>query len=103
MGDTPDGLLTSLEITRRNPTQIESRQERVEALRSPCPLRQDRRGEANAFVGFRRSTDASFWFLDFDRANPTESFLPVHVRDERHARGRPQAEDRRSKGGMCRI
>jgi hypothetical protein len=60
-----------VEITCRNPTQIESRLECVEALRSPCPLRQDRRGEANAFAGFRRSTVARFWFVHFDRANPS--------------------------------
>ena len=34
-----------LKIARRNPAQIESRQERVEALRSSRPFRQDRRGD----------------------------------------------------------
>src|ERR1017187_3334635 len=36
-----------LEVSGRDATQIKNRQKRIQALRSPCPQRQDRRGEAN--------------------------------------------------------
>src|SRR5712675_2606186 len=35
-----------LEVSGRDATQIKNRQKRIQALRSPCPRRQDRRGEA---------------------------------------------------------
>src|SRR5271166_3975057 len=59
-----------LKIACRNPAQIEHRQERIEALRSSRPFRQDRRGEANALTRCRRGAIASFRLLHFDRANP---------------------------------
>src|ERR1035441_5472724 len=34
-----------LEVSSRDATQIKHRQQRIQALRSPCPQRQDRRGE----------------------------------------------------------
>src|SRR5258708_27767428 len=36
-----------LEVAGRHPAQVENRQQRVETLRPPRPLRQDRRGEAD--------------------------------------------------------
>src|ERR1700680_1071496 len=39
-----------LEVAGRHPAQVENRQQRVETLRPPRPLRQDRRGEADLLL-----------------------------------------------------
>ncbi|MHC2566586.1 hypothetical protein ACVIVD_008624 [Bradyrhizobium liaoningense] len=36
-----------LEVARRDASQVQNRQKCIQALRAPCPQRQDRRGEAD--------------------------------------------------------
>ena len=64
-------MRASWKIARRNPAQIEHRQECVEALRSPRPFREDRRREANTFASLRRATITRLRLLHFDRADPS--------------------------------
>ena len=52
------------------PTQVENRQQRIEALRPPRPLRQDRRGEADFLLGDHVAPVAHLGATDLDRPHP---------------------------------
>jgi hypothetical protein len=59
-----------LEVAGRHPAQIENRQQRVEALRPPRSLWQDRRGEADFLLRGDVSPVTHLGAPDFDRPNP---------------------------------
>src|SRR6516162_7634903 len=59
-----------LEVASRHPTQVENRQQRIEALRPPRPLRQDRRSEADFVLGAHVAPVAYLGATDLDRPHP---------------------------------
>src|SRR4029077_10755960 len=77
-----------LEVASRYPTQVENRQQRVEALRPLCPLRQIRRGKADFLLGAPVAPIAHLSATDFERPPPRFGLLDA-AHGARHGRGHP--------------
>jgi hypothetical protein len=59
-----------MEVAGRHPTQVENRQQRIETLRPPRPLRQDRRGKADFLLRAHVASVAHLGATDLDRPDP---------------------------------
>src|SRR3954454_22078085 len=62
--------LTCGALAGRHPTKVENRQQRIEALRPPRPLRQDRRGEADLLRCAHVAPVAYLGATHLDRPDP---------------------------------
>src|SRR5674476_602083 len=59
-----------LEVARRDAAQIKHWQQRIQALRPPCPFWQDRRGKADPLAVNRSTAIPDFHRADLNRPNP---------------------------------
>ncbi len=59
-----------LEVARRDASQVQNRQKCIQALRAPCPQRQDRRGEADPLAIAGHRAIANLYPGDLDGAAP---------------------------------
>jgi hypothetical protein len=73
-----------LEVPSRHAAQVENRQQRVEALGPPRPLRQDRRAEADFFRRACLAPVAHLGAPDLDRPDPglDRTLRPMAVTDD---------------------